>query len=99
VRIRAARLERGRPAVTQITIYSRPGCHLCDEMKSLVTRVGRSIPFALQEIDISGDSELERQYGEEIPVLLVDGWKIAKYRITEDQLRRALASRQSGCSL
>ncbi len=85
--------------MTDLTIYSRPGCHLCDEMKAIVSHVGRSIPFSLTEVDISGDAELETLYGEEIPVLLIDGWKIAKYRISEEQLRRALSSRQSGCSL
>jgi hypothetical protein len=84
--------------MSEVTIYSRPGCHLCDEMKALVLEVGRSIPFSLLEVDISGDPELETLYGLEIPVLLVDGWKIAKYRTTADQFRRALSSR-SGCSL
>jgi hypothetical protein len=84
--------------MSEVTIYSRPGCHLCDEMKTLVLHVGRSIPFSLQEVDISGDPELETRYGLEIPVLLVDGWKIAKYRVSEEQFRRALNSR-SGCSL
>jgi glutaredoxin len=85
--------------MTALTIYSRPGCHLCDEMKAVVSQVGRTVPFALTEVDISGDAELETLYGEEIPVLLIDGWKIAKYRISEEALRQALSSRQSGCSL
>jgi hypothetical protein len=84
--------------MSEVTIYSRPGCHLCDEMKTLVLAVGRSVPFSLVEVDISTDAALEAQYGLEIPVLLVDGWKIAKYRTTEEQFRRALNSR-SGCSL
>jgi glutaredoxin len=84
--------------MSEVTIYSRPGCHLCDEMKALVLEVGRSVPFSLREIDISDNAELETLYGLEIPVLLVDGWKIAKYRVSEQQFRRALNSR-SGCSL
>jgi glutaredoxin len=80
-----------------LTIYSRPGCHLCDEMKHLVQRVTArmSVPIAIEEIDISGDPELEARYGEEIPVLLVDGRKVAKYRISEIDLTRALDARQS----
>ncbi len=73
-----------------VTIYSRPGCHLCDEMKDLVERVAASIPLTLETIDISRDPALERVYGTEIPVLLVDGKKAAKYRVGEDQLRRLL---------
>ncbi len=76
-----------------VTIYSRPGCHLCDEMKALVTRVARTIPLTLEEIDISTDAALEAQYGLEIPVLMVEGTKAAKYRIEEGALVRILTSR------
>jgi len=76
-----------------VTIYSRPGCHLCDEMKALVTRVARTIPLTLEEIDITTDAALEAQYGLEIPVLMVEGTKAAKYRIEEGALVRILTSR------
>ena len=65
-----------------LTLYSRPGCHLCDEMKAVVARVATAVPLALEEIDISTDPALEARYGLEIPVLLVDGKKAAKYRVT-----------------
>jgi hypothetical protein len=77
-----------------VIIYSRPGCHLCDEMKAVVERVSRSVPLAIQEVDISGDPVLEGDYGLEIPVLLVDGKKTAKHRITEKELRKVLKGRQ-----
>ena len=77
----------------RLTIYSRPGCHLCEEMKAVVTRVARRVPLDLEEVDISGDRELEARYGLEIPVLMVDGRKAAKYRIDEDQLLRVLNAR------
>ena len=76
-----------------LTIYSRPGCHLCDEMKDVVRRVAQSVPLQLEEIDISTSRELEDRYGLEIPVLLVEGKKAAKYRIGEEDLRRVLAGR------
>ena len=76
-----------------VTIYSRPGCHLCDEMKVVVQLVGASIPLTIEEIDISNDPELERLYGFEIPVLFVAGKKVAKYRVSEGDLRRILAGR------
>ena len=76
-----------------VTIYSRPGCHLCDDMKAIVQRVASTIPLALEEIDISTDSELEQLYGLEIPVLFVAGKKVAKYRVSESDLRRILTSR------
>jgi glutaredoxin len=84
--------------VIALTIYSKPGCHLCDDMKAVVDRVvGASAqPIAVEEIDITTDGDLEARYGLEIPVLLVDGRKVAKYRVTEAELTRALAARAGG---
>lgn len=75
-----------------LTLYSRPGCHLCDEMKATVQRVvrGTATTVTVSEVDISGDPELEQRYGLEIPVLLADGRKVAKYRVTERELTRVL---------
>jgi glutaredoxin len=81
--------------VIQVTIYSRPGCHLCEEMKATVERVvGLSqAAVRIDEIDISTDADLEARYGAEIPVLIVNGKKAAKYRVTEWELRRILNTR------
>ncbi len=76
-----------------LTLYSRSGCHLCDEMKAVVARVAGAIPLSLQEIDISTDPTLEARYGLDIPVLLVDGKKAAKHRVTEAELTRVLKGR------
>lgn len=65
-------------------------------MKAVVRRVARSsplTPMTITEIDISSEPGLEERYGEEIPVLLLEGKKVAKYRIGEDELRRMLAAR------
>ncbi len=79
--------------MTDVTIYSRPGCHLCDEMKQVVERVSRQVALAVRDIDITTDPALEAEYGEEIPVLLVDGRKAAKYRVAEAELLRILHGR------
>jgi glutaredoxin len=76
-----------------LTVYSRPGCHLCEEMKAAIDRVAQSIPLTVEVIDISDDAELEARYGLEIPVLLVDGKKAAKYRVSEKELTRILRAR------
>ena len=78
-----------------LTLYSRPGCHLCDEMKAIVHRVADAAkpPVAVEEIDISADADLESRYGTEIPVLLLNGRKVAKYRVTEAELGRMLSAR------
>jgi len=81
--------------VFKVQIYSRPGCHLCDEMKAVVLRLSESIPLAVENIDISTDPDLDRRYGLEIPVLVIDGRKAAKYRVTEESLRRMLSNRSA----
>ena len=81
----------------RLTIYSKPGCHLCDEMKSLVRRVLARYADAritIDEIDISTDRELAERYGLEIPVLMIDGKKAAKYRVSEQELTRMLDARK-----
>jgi hypothetical protein len=60
-------------------------------MKATVARAGRSMPLSLEDIDISADPALEARYGLEIPVLMIEGKKVAKFRIGEQQLLRLLA--------
>jgi len=87
-------VPRGRDSVT-LTIYSRPGCHLCDDMKAVVKQVVRDVDESalIDEVDISTDPALEALYGLEIPVLMIDGKKAEKYRVTEVALKRILADR------
>jgi glutaredoxin len=75
----------------RLTIYSKPGCHLCVEMKAMVERTVHHRPdIAVEEIDISRDPSLLAQYELEIPVLMIDGKKAAKYRITAEELARRI---------
>jgi len=86
-------------AVIVLTIYSRPECHLCDDMKAIVRRVAAGADqggTTLVEIDISGNGELEARYGLEVPVLLVNGKKTAKYRVTEEELMKRLEAEDVG---
>ena len=82
----------------RLTIYSKPGCHLCDEMKSVIHRVvaqrADASAISLDEIDISTDRDLLDHYGVEIPVLLIDGKKVAKYRVSETELTQMLEARR-----
>ena len=73
-----------------LTLYGRPECHLCEEMKAVAAEVGREIPHRLEEIDISTDPMLERRYGLQIPVLLVNGRKAFQFRVTPSELRERL---------
>jgi glutaredoxin len=74
--------------VTRLTLYTRPGCHLCEDAVAVLERIGE--PF--EEIDISGDRELEAEYGDRIPVIMLDGREHGYWRVEEQRLRRDLAA-------
>jgi thiol-disulfide isomerase/thioredoxin len=73
-----------------LQLLSRPGCHLCDEMKAVVQPLAQEVGAVLDEINIAGDPALESEYGLQIPVLLINGRKAFKYRLTERELRARL---------
>ena len=74
----------------RVIIYSKPDCHLCDEMKQIVLAVRRRREFELEIRNILDSSADFEKYQTQIPVLLVDDTQIARYRIREDQLEAAL---------
>jgi glutaredoxin len=71
----------------QLTLYTRPGCHLCEDARAVLQRIGH--PFA--EIDIERDDELHRRYLERIPVVALDGDELYDFFVDEDDLRARLA--------
>jgi glutaredoxin len=77
--------------VRTITLYSRPGCHLCDEARTQLVRLQRTLPFALQEVDIEQDDALHHRYLERIPVIALDGEELFDFFVDEQALRRRLA--------
>jgi glutaredoxin len=76
----------------RVTLYSRPGCHLCDDAREVVARVCADLGTTYEEVDVTTDPELQRRYGEQIPVTLVDGAQHDFWRVDERRLRAALAS-------
>jgi len=74
----------------QLLLYSRKDCCLCDEMKNVIHRVAARVPLALEEIDVDSSPELAQQYGNDVPLLFVNGRKAFKYRVTEKELKRRL---------
>ena len=74
----------------RLTLYTRPGCHLCDAMKRIVDDIARDAPVSLREIDITGNCELERRFGVEIPVLAHGEHVLARVRTTRATLLDAL---------
>lgn len=77
--------------VREVVLYSRQGCHLCDEVKQILTKLECRGGFAWREIDIDTDSDLRGQFNHEVPVVFIDGKKAFKYRVDEKDLRRRLA--------
>lgn len=75
----------------RVTLYSRPGCHLCDDAREVVARVCDDLGETWAEVDIESDADLEDRFGEEIPVTFVDGRQHDFWRVDEARLRAALA--------
>jgi glutaredoxin len=74
--------------VPQVTLYGKPGCHLCDDARVAVERVRAEHPFELREVDVSLDPELNRAYGERIPVVELDGEELFEFFVDAEELRR-----------
>jgi glutaredoxin len=73
-----------------VTLYSRPGCHLCEAAKAAIDPLLAEFSATLHEVNIDGDAVLTERYGWDIPVLFVGNRKAAKHRINVRQLRRQL---------
>jgi glutaredoxin len=67
--------------VIRLTLYSRPGCHLCEEMRREVENLLGDLPHEWDVVDVDRDPELARRYGESIPILFVNGHLFAKIRL------------------
>ena len=79
--------------VRKVTLYTRRGCHLCDEAKRAVDAARLRGTFDYEEFDIDSDPELRRLYNEEVPVIAIDGRKAFKYRLTVEELMKKLEAR------
>ena len=77
-----------------IDFYSRPGCHLCTDSLAVLENLQEEFNFEIRIHDISQSSGLEELYGSEIPVAILEGQKILKYRADEKMLRRILRRHQ-----
>jgi len=75
---------------TQVVIYSRVHCHLCQEAEKSVREVRVKIPFEFKVIYIDGNQELERLYGEEVPVTLINGAKHDYFRVDKKRFSEAI---------
>ena len=91
-------LEDARVAAAgprEVTLYTRPGCHLCEEAKAAVAPLLREFGAVLHEVNIENDAVLEGRYGWDIPVLFIGARKAAKHRVDVEQFRRQLQASKS----
>lgn len=87
------RAEQGRLAVAgplDVTLYTRVGCHLCEEAKAQMAPLLRRFGARLREVDIDRDPQLRAQYDDDVPVIFLADRKVAKHRVDLGQLQRQL---------
>jgi hypothetical protein len=77
-------------AEPRLTLVTRPGCHLCDVARDAIARVAARAGESWRELDVTADVELEREYGDRVPVTLLDGREHGYWRVEEDRLLRDL---------
>lgn len=76
--------------MTLVTLYSKPGCHLCEDALRVLQRVQKLHPFALEEINVQDDPALLAEYGEQLPVVTLNGTFLFEYEVDEARLRQLL---------
>jgi glutaredoxin len=77
--------------VPAITLYGKPGCHLCDDARATIERLIAGRAVALEEVDITLDPALHARFGERIPVLEIDGEEVCELFVDEGVVERRLA--------
>jgi glutaredoxin len=77
-------------AVPTVSLYGRPGCHLCDDARDRLRALSGELGFTLAEHDIEADDDLLRRYLERIPVIALDGEELFDFFVDEPELRRRL---------
>ena len=83
-----ARLAAAGPR--EVTLYTRPGCHLCEEAKAVMVPLLREFGATLREVNIDEDAALRERYGWDVPVIFLGARKVAKHRLDLEQFRRQL---------
>lgn len=74
----------------RVLLYSKPGCHLCEDMRDQLEAALRGSAEPVHSVDITGDLDLYMRYRYDIPVLVIDGREVARHRITDEALAGAL---------
>ena len=78
------------PTKAHVIIYSRPGCHLCEEAKQAIDGAQCANEYTLEEIDIESDGALLRRYGDDIPVITINGEEAFRHSVTSEEFLEKL---------
>jgi len=73
-----------------VQLYTRVGCHLCEVVEAQLERLRQNVAFSVEVVDVDSDPKLAEAYGMEVPVVMLDGKKLAKYHLDEAMLLRRL---------
>jgi glutaredoxin len=79
------------PADHRITLITRVGCHLCEQASVLLIEMSTELGFGYEEQDVDADEQLRSEYGDHVPVILLNGREHGYWRVEPERLRRALA--------
>ena len=79
---------------TRLTLLSRTGCHLCDDARAILAAVATEAGLTWDEIDVDAVEQLADEYGDRVPVVLIDGLEHSYWRVDPERLRAALAGKR-----
>ncbi len=85
-------MTRSDPILPEVILYTRVGCHLCEQAKEQIRRLQAEEPFAFREVDIDLDPALRDLYNEEVPVIFIGGRKAFQHRLDPREFRKRLKS-------
>jgi len=88
-------LRLARCGPRDVTLYTRPGCHLCDEAKAAIAPILRAFGAVLHEVNVDENEVLKERYGWDVPVIFIGQHKAAKQRVDLEQFRRQLRDAKS----
>jgi glutaredoxin len=79
------------PADHYVTLITRDGCHLCEDASVQLTALSAELGFGYEERDVDADGALLAEYGDHVPVIMIDGREHGYWRLEADRFRRAIA--------
>ncbi len=80
----------------RVRLYTKQGCHLCEEAKREILKAAIPDEYTLEEVDIESDPVIFERYRYDIPVVVINGTHAFRHRLTADEFRRALRKYSTG---